>query len=73
MNTGYKKYIAYKKQDSENATISVLLCSDKNDALVKISLPEYNRSIIASKYQLYLPNGQQLLTELKKASSPDFL
>ena len=54
-----------EKQDFENPTIGVLLCADKNDAIVKISLPEDNKSILASKYQLYLPTEQQLLDELK--------
>lgn len=54
-----------EKQDFENQTIGVLLCADKNDAVVKFSLPENNRSILASKYQLYLPTEQQLLDELK--------
>ena len=59
-------YDRFEKQDFENSTIGVLLCADKNDAMVKISLPENNKSIIASKYQLYLPSEQQLLEELKR-------
>ncbi len=55
----------FEKQSFENPTIGVLLCADKNDAVVKISLPENNTSILASKYQLYLPSEQQLLDELK--------
>jgi RecB family endonuclease NucS len=58
-------YDRFEKQDFENPTIGVLLCADKNDAMVKISLPENNKSIVASKYQLYLPSEQQLLKELK--------
>jgi predicted nuclease of restriction endonuclease-like (RecB) superfamily len=58
-------YDRFEKQDFENPTIGVLLCADKNDAVVKISLPENNRSIVASKYQLYLPTEAQLLNELK--------
>lgn len=58
-------YDRFEKQDFENATIGVLLCADKNDAVVKITLPEDNKSIVASKYQLYLPSEQQLLDELK--------
>ena len=54
-----------EKQDYENPTVGVLLCADKNDAVVKISLPEDNKSILASKYQLYLPTEKQLLNELK--------
>jgi predicted nuclease of restriction endonuclease-like (RecB) superfamily len=59
-------YDRYEKQDFENRTIGVLLCADKNDTMVKITLPENNKSIIASKYQLYLPTEQQLLEEMKK-------
>lgn len=58
-------YDRYEKQDFENYTIGVLLCADKNDAVVKITLPENNQSIVASKYQLYLPTEEQLLKELK--------
>lgn len=55
----------FERQEFENPTIGVLLCADKNDAVVKISLPENNKTILASKYQLYLPSERQLLEELK--------
>ncbi len=48
-------YDRLEKQDFENPTIGILLCADKNDAVVKITLPENNKTIVASKYQLYLP------------------
>jgi len=35
-------------------------------AVVKISLPEDNKTIIASEYKLYLPTEQQLIEEVKK-------
>lgn len=59
-------YDRFEKQDYENSTIGILLCADKNDAVVKISLPEKNSTIIASKYSLYLPSEKQLIEELKK-------
>lgn len=59
-------YDRFEKQAFENPAIGILLCADKNDAVVKISLPEDNKNIIASKYQLYLPSEQQLLEEVKK-------
>ena len=58
-------YDRFEKQDFENKTIGVLLCADKNDAVVKITLPENSKNIIASKYELYLPSEQTLLHELK--------
>jgi len=45
-----------------------LLCADKNDAVVKITLPENNQTIVATKYQLYLPSEKQLLDELRKVN-----
>lgn len=59
-------YDRFEKQDFENQTIGILLCADKNDAVVRITLPENNRTIIASKYQLYLPTEKQLMDEVKK-------
>lgn len=59
-------YDRYEKQEYENQSIGILLCTDKNDAVVKITLPKNNNTIIASKYQLYLPTEQQLLDEVKK-------
>ena len=48
------------KIDRENPTIGVLLCADKNNAVVKYSLPKDNETILASKYQLYLPREEEL-------------
>ena len=59
-------YDRFEKQEFENPTNGILLCADKNDAVVKITLPENNKTIIASKYQLYLPTEQQLIDEVKK-------
>jgi len=59
-------YDRTEKQEFENPTIGILLCTDKNDAMVKITLPEDNKTIIASKYQLYLPTEQQLIDEVMK-------
>ncbi len=59
-------YDRFEKQEFESPTIGILLCADKNDAVVRITLPENNKTIIASKYQLYLPTEQQLIDEVKK-------
>lgn len=56
----------FEKMNHEAPTIGILLCANKNDAVVKITLPENNQTIVASKYQLYLPSEEQLLAELKK-------
>ena len=59
-------YDRNEKQEFENPTIGILLCADKNDAMVKISLPEDDKTLVASKYQLYLPTEKQLIEEVRK-------
>lgn len=58
-------YDRFEKLEFENPTIGILLCADKNDAVVKITLPQNNKTIIASKYDLYIPSEQTLLNEIK--------
>jgi hypothetical protein len=50
-----------EKLKHENKSIGILLCADKNDLIVKFSLPENENNIITSKYELYLPSEEQLL------------
>lgn len=63
-------YINYydrtEKLPEENPTIGILLCTAKNDTLVKMTLPSDNNTIVASKYQLYLPTEQQLIAEVER-------
>jgi hypothetical protein len=54
------------KAEDENPTIGILLCTEKNDTMVKLSLPADNNTILTSKYQLYLPTEQQLKDEVQK-------
>ncbi|MCQ2191633.1 MAG: PDDEXK nuclease domain-containing protein [Paludibacteraceae bacterium] len=59
-----------EKLPDENPTVGLLLCTAKNDTMVKMSLPTDNKTILASKYELYLPTDklQNELDKLAKAS-----
>jgi len=59
-------YDREEKLPHENATIGILLCADKNDAVVKYTLPSDSKNMVASQYQLYLPTESQLLAEMQK-------
>ncbi len=59
-------YNRTEKQNDENPTIGILLCTDKNDAVVEFALPENNNTILASKYQLYLPKPEDIIKNIKK-------
>lgn len=53
-------YDRFVKTEDENPTIGILLCTDKSDAMVEITLPKDNNQIFASKYQTYLPSKEEL-------------
>lgn len=48
------------KLEDENPTIGILLCKNKNDAVVEMTLPEDNSQIFASKYLTVLPSKEEL-------------
>lgn len=53
-------YDRYVKLEDENPSIGILLCKDKSDAVVEITLPKNNNQIFASKYQTILPTKDEL-------------
>ena len=59
-------YDRMEKLPEENPTIGILLCSAKNNTVVKMTLPEDNQTILASEYQLYLPTTQQLIEQVNE-------
>jgi predicted nuclease of restriction endonuclease-like (RecB) superfamily len=59
-------YDRIERLPHENPTIGILLCANKNDAVVKFTLPEEQKQIITSQYTLYLPTEKQLLDEVNK-------
>jgi len=63
-------YVNYFDQelrtDSDNPTIGLILCSKKNDAMVKYTLGNKAKQIFTTKYQFHLPTEAELEAELKK-------
>ncbi len=59
-------YDRFVKLDTENKTIGIILCKDKKDTLVEITLPENNEQIFASKYQTVLPSKEELRQLINK-------
>ena len=56
----------FQREEHEAKTIGIVLCSDKNDAMVRITLPDDNEQILAARYQLYLPTEAELRAELER-------
>ena len=58
-------YDRFEKTEEENKTIGILLCKEKNDAVVEITLPK-DSNIFTKEYQLYLPTKEQLEEQITK-------
>lgn len=59
-------YDRCEKLPEENPTIGILLCTEKNDTVVRMALPEDNKTILSSEYKLYLPTSEQLIKEVNE-------
>ena len=60
-------YDRERRTEGDNPTLGLILCPDKNDAVVRYTLGEQQeRNIFASRYQLYLPTIEELERELRR-------
>ncbi|MBF9254232.1 DUF1016 family protein [Pontibacter sp. 172403-2] len=64
-------YDRFVKTEDENPTIGIILCKEKNKALVEITLPKENNQIFASKYQTFLPSKEELKAVLNESIHKD--
>lgn len=54
-------YDRFVKMDDENKTIGIIICKEKSDTLVEITLPKENEQIFASRYMTILPSKEELI------------
>lgn len=59
-------YDRYVRLPDENKSIGIIICREKNDTLVKLTLPEDNNQIFASKYKTVLPSKEEFKKVLDK-------
>lgn len=55
-----------RRSEGDNPTLGLILCADKNDAVVRYTLPEQQKTIFASRYKTHLPSEAELRAELKR-------
>ncbi|MGQ7853048.1 PDDEXK nuclease domain-containing protein [Pedobacter sp. WC2501] len=60
MDMYIKMFDDLKKQENDNPTIGIILCTDKEETVVKYSMLKDSKQLFASKYQMYLPTEKQL-------------
>lgn len=63
-----RMYDDLKRSSDDNPTIGILLCSEKDETIVKYSVLNDKSQLFASKYLLYLPKEEELkrLVELDR-------
>jgi len=59
-------YDDLKKRESNNPTIGILLCANKDNTIVKYSSINENNNLFVSKYQMYLSIEQELKDEIER-------
>ncbi|WP_439556600.1 PDDEXK nuclease domain-containing protein [Dyadobacter sp.] len=55
-----------KKQDDDNPTIGIILCTEKDETVVKYSILNDSKQLFATKYMLYLPTEEELIAEVER-------
>ncbi len=61
----YTRYFEDKiKEKGDNPTIGIILCTDKNETVVKYSILNESKNIFASRYQMYLPSEKEFKDEI---------
>ncbi|MCQ2309397.1 MAG: PDDEXK nuclease domain-containing protein [Bacteroidales bacterium] len=66
MDSYIRMFDELTRQPDDNPTIGLILCSEKNEAIVKYSILNEAKQIFASKYKLTLPSEEELKLELEK-------
>ena len=63
----YLNYYASEVNDNDdNPPIGIILCTDKNSLAAEYALGGLSNNLFASKYVLYMPNKDQLISEVEK-------
>jgi len=54
------------KTDGDNPTIGIILCTEKDETVVRYSALNDNSQLFASRYKLYLPSEQELIEKIER-------
>lgn len=66
MDMYVRMYNDLEKAENDNSTIGIILCTDKDNTVVKYSVLNENENLFVSKYQLYLPTEEELKAEIER-------
>lgn len=73
MDMYVRMYDELKKDDSDNPTLGIVLCSDTDEDITRYSVLHDNEQLFMSKYKLYLPTEEELKAEIENQKTMFYL
>ena len=73
MDMYIRMYDELKRNEGDNPTIGIVLCSDTDADIAKYSIMNGNEQLFASKYKLYLPTEEELRAEIETQKTMFYL
>lgn len=68
-----RMYDNLKRNEDDNPTIGIMLCSDTDQDIAKYSTINGNEQLFATKYKLYLPTEKELRDEIEAQKAMFYL
>lgn len=66
MDMYVRMYDDLKRNEGDNPTVGIILCSQKDNSVVRYSVLHDSEQLFASRYKLVLPSEEQLRQELER-------
>ena len=73
MDMYIRMYDELKRNEGDNPTIGIVLCSDTDEDIARYSVMHGNEQLFASKYKLYLPTEEELKAEIEAQKAMFYL
>lgn len=73
MDMYIRMYDELKRNEGDNPTIGIVLCSDTDEDIARYSVMHGNEQLFASKYKLYLPTEEELKAEIESQKALFYL
>ena len=73
MDMYIRMYDELRKQDDDNPTIGIVLCSETDEDIARFSVLNGNEQLFATKYMLYMPDLEELKEEIEKEKTIYYL
>lgn len=73
MDMYIRMYDELKRNEGDNPTIGIVLCSDTDDDIARYSVMHGNEQLFATKYKLYMPDEKELKAEIEAQKAMFYL